>query len=321
LQTTRRDCLQLQLAFFALSAVLATTIAFAEIAVPPLKARVTDLTATLSSQQTATIEQTLAGFEKRTGSQIAVLIVATTQPETVEQYAVRVEEAWRLGRKGVDDGVLLLIAKNDRKLRIEVGYGLEGALTDAIAKRIIVDDIAPYFLHNAYFDGINAGVARIIKVVEHDRLPPPVSGKVSVGDIDPRILVLIEILLIAAATYVLLIAREKKHGYWWVAIAVGVVEFFAWPQNGVAQLFGGGVLLAFFVAVCLLRFSPPPLPFAVYDGRMRNTGGSGGYSEWTWARRRANRSGEYGESSNSSGSSSFGGGGGESGGGGASGSW
>jgi len=114
-------------------------LAAADIAVPPLKARVTDLTGTLDAGQKSALEQTLAAFEARKGAQVAVLMVPTTQPETVEQYAVRVEETWKLGRKGVDDGVLLLIAKDDRKLRIEVGYGLEGVLPDAIAKRIIED--------------------------------------------------------------------------------------------------------------------------------------------------------------------------------------
>jgi len=118
-------------------ALLAAWPAAADVAVPPLRARVTDLTATLSSPQQATLEQTLAAFEARKGSQIAVLLVPTTQPETVDQYAVRVEETWKLGRKGIDDGVLLVIAKNDRKLRIEVGYGLEGVLNDATAKRIV----------------------------------------------------------------------------------------------------------------------------------------------------------------------------------------
>src|SRR5258706_10537461 len=103
-------------------ALLAATFAYADVAVPPLAARVTDLTATLSAQQQAALEQTLAAFEARKGSQIAVLIVPTTQPETVEQYALRVEETWKLGRKGVDEGALLGVAKDDRKLRIEVGY-------------------------------------------------------------------------------------------------------------------------------------------------------------------------------------------------------
>ncbi|HYY61940.1 MAG TPA: TPM domain-containing protein, partial [Burkholderiales bacterium] len=106
-----------------LLALLASFLAWA-IDVPPLKARVTDLTTTLSAQQRASLEQTLAEFEARKGAQLAVLIVPTTQPETIEQYAVRVEEAWKLGRKGVDDSVLLVIAKDDRRLHFEVGYGL-----------------------------------------------------------------------------------------------------------------------------------------------------------------------------------------------------
>ena len=156
----------------ALHALLAATFAFAEVAVPPLTTRVTDLTATLSVEQVATVKQTLAALEKRKGSQVAVLIVPTTQPETVEQYAVRVEENWKLGRKGVDDGVLLLIAKNDRKVRIEVGYGLEAVLNDATAKRIIADDITPRFQQGNFYGGITAGVGRIISVIDHESLPP-----------------------------------------------------------------------------------------------------------------------------------------------------
>src|SRR5688572_18985911 len=113
--------------FFAACLMLPAALpAMADVAVPPLTTRVTDLTATLSAQQAAALEAKLAAFEQRKGSQLAVLLVPSTQPETVEQYAIRVAEQWKLGRKGVDDGVLLLIAKNDRKLRIEVGRGLEG---------------------------------------------------------------------------------------------------------------------------------------------------------------------------------------------------
>jgi len=145
--------------------------AAAEVAVPPLKARVTDLTGTLQPGQQAALEQTLQAFENSKGSQLAVLIVPTTQPETIEQYAIRVAEAWKLGRKGVDDGVLLLIARNDRKLRVEVGYGLEGAIPDAVAKRIVSEIITPHFKQEDYFGGIQAGVDRIIKVVEGEPLP------------------------------------------------------------------------------------------------------------------------------------------------------
>jgi len=141
--------------------------------IPPLKARVTDLSGTLNAQQSAALEQTLAEFEERKGAQIALLLVPTTQPEAIEQYAVRVYETWKLGRKGVDDGVLLVVAKNDRKLKIEVGYGLEGILPDAIAKRIIEDDIVPRFKQGDFYGGIRAGVDRIMRVVEGEKLPPP----------------------------------------------------------------------------------------------------------------------------------------------------
>ena len=148
-------------------------VAWADVPIPPLKTRVTDLTATLSAEQAGALESKLAAFEQRKGSQLAVLLVPTTQPETVEQYSIRVTDQWKLGRKGVDDGVLLLIAKNDRKLRIEVGSGLEGALPDAIAKRIIDEYIVGPFKQGNFNDGINAGVDRIIKVVDGEPLPAP----------------------------------------------------------------------------------------------------------------------------------------------------
>src|SRR3954452_24296954 len=141
--------------------------------IPPLKTRVTDLTNTLNTQQRDALEQTLAEFEQRKGAQIAVLMLPTTQPETIEQYAVRMQEGWKLGRKGVDDGVLLVVAKNDRRLHIEVGYGLEGILPDAIAKRIIDDDITPRFKEGDFYGGIRAGVDRVMRVVEGEKLPPP----------------------------------------------------------------------------------------------------------------------------------------------------
>jgi uncharacterized protein len=161
-------------AAFLLLAVLLPLIAWAA-DIPPLKARVTDLTNTLNAQQRAALEQTLAEFEARKGAQIAVLIVPTTQPETIEQYAVRVQEAWKLGRKGVDDGALLVVAKNDRRVKIEVGYGLEGILPDAVAKRIIENDIVPRFKEGDFYGGIRAGVDRIMRVVEGEKLPPPIA--------------------------------------------------------------------------------------------------------------------------------------------------
>lgn len=122
-----------------------SSVAGADVAIPALTARVTDETATLTGEQRATLEQTLQAFEEKKGSQISVLIVPTTQPETIEQYSIRVVEQWKLGRKHVDDGVLLIVAKNDRTLRIEVGYGLEGVLNDATSSRIINEVIVPRF--------------------------------------------------------------------------------------------------------------------------------------------------------------------------------
>jgi uncharacterized protein len=148
-------------------------IAGAQIAVPPLTGRVTDQTATLSTEQKAALEQTLQAFEARKGSQLAVLMVPTTAAETIEQYALRVAEQWKLGRKKVDDGAILVIAKTDRALRIEVGYGLEGALNDAISKRIISEIITPRFKQDDFYGGIAAGVGQIIRVIDGEPLPQP----------------------------------------------------------------------------------------------------------------------------------------------------
>src|ERR1700719_5313075 len=147
--------------------------ALADVAVPPLTGRVVDQTGTLSSSDIASLDQTLRSFEARKGTQIAVLIVPTTQPETIEQYSIRVAEAWKIGRKKIDDGAVLVVAKDDRKLRIEVGYGLEGALNDATTKRIIDEVITPKFRSGDFAGGISAGVARIIAVIDGETLPAP----------------------------------------------------------------------------------------------------------------------------------------------------
>jgi uncharacterized protein len=145
----------------------------AEVAVPPLKARVTDLTGTLTASQRDTLESELRAFEASKGSQVAVLIVPTTKPEAIEQYSIRVAETWKLGRKGIDDGVLLLVAKDDRELRIEAGYGLEGVIPDAVAKRVVSEIIIPYFRQGDFYGGIHAGVARLIRLIDGEPLPPP----------------------------------------------------------------------------------------------------------------------------------------------------
>jgi uncharacterized protein len=156
-----------------LALLLAASLSQAQVAVPALTARVTDLTGTLSGEAVTRIEAKLANLEAKKGSQIAVLMLPTTQPEDIEQFGIRVEDAWKLGRKGVDDGAYLIVAKNDRRVRIEVGYGLEGALPDAIANRIITETITPHFKLGDYDGGVEAGVDQMISVVNGEPLPAP----------------------------------------------------------------------------------------------------------------------------------------------------
>ena len=145
--------------------------------VPPYAARVTDQVGMLTPDQRQHLEGVLADYERQTGSQIAVLLVASTEPEAIEQYSIRVVEAWKLGRKGVDDGVLLLVARNNpsalRRLRIEAGRGVQGVLTDAQSSRILRDTIAPHFRQNDYYGGLVAGVGAISTLLNQEKFPAP----------------------------------------------------------------------------------------------------------------------------------------------------
>ncbi|MXR37217.1 TPM domain-containing protein [Craterilacuibacter sinensis] len=150
-----------------------------QVAIPALSTRVTDLTGTLSAEQSATLDARLAAFETQTGSQIALLMVPTTGDETIEQFGLRAAEQWKLGRKGVDDGALLVVAKDDRALRIEVGYGLEGALNDATSKRIISEVIVPAFKQGHFYDGLEAGLNSMMQVIKGEALPAPTQAQPS----------------------------------------------------------------------------------------------------------------------------------------------
>jgi uncharacterized protein len=141
--------------------------------IPKLSARVTDLTGTLTAEQQNALEQKLAAFEAAKGSQLAVLIVPTTQPEEIEQYSIRVFDQWKLGRKNIDDGALLLVAKNDRHVRIEPARGLEGVLTDAICNRIIDETIKPDFRQGNFYGGIDSALDQMMKLIQGEQLPPP----------------------------------------------------------------------------------------------------------------------------------------------------
>jgi uncharacterized protein len=146
--------------------------AWAMVGVPKLSSRVTDLTNTLSIEQVSALENKLAEFEHRKGSQMAVLMIASTQPEDIAEYGIKVADLWQIGREKIDDGIILIIAKDDRKLRLEVGYGLEGVIPDAVAKRIIAETITPFFKKGDYAGGIDAGISQLMQLIEGESLPP-----------------------------------------------------------------------------------------------------------------------------------------------------
>ena len=213
------------LAVVLVVALLAPCAATAQVAVPPLVGHVTDQTKTLTPQQLATLEQTLSAFEAQKGSQLAVLIVPTTAPEEIEQFALRVAEQWKLGRKKIDDGAIVVVAKNDRALRIEVGYGLEGALSDITSKRIISETITPRFKQGDYFGGIEAGVGQIIQVVNGEPLPAP-NSRAADGNADVRQLLPFLLVVALAVGGVLRSVFGKVTGALMTGAAVSLVAWF-----------------------------------------------------------------------------------------------
>jgi len=263
--------------------------ALADVAVPPLSGRVVDQTATLTSGDVASLTQTLKNLETRKGSQVAVLIVPTTAPETIEQYSIRVAEAWKIGRKKIDDGALLVVAKNDRKLRIEVGYGLEGALNDVTAKRIIDEIITPKFRNGDFAGGISDGVDRIIGIIEGEPLPAPAPRQSSGSshNFDPlNPFVLFAIFVVGA---ILRTTLGRLIGSVTTGSVVGVLAWFIAGSLAASVIVG---VIAFI--------------FTMFGDSIASSSGGGG---------------SYSGSSSSSGSGGFSGGGGGFGGGGASGSW
>jgi uncharacterized protein len=264
-------------------------------AIPPV-ARVVDQTGTLGAEQKAALERMLEAFEKRKGSQIAIVMVRTTGGEPIEQYALRVAEQWKLGRKGADDGALLVIAKDDRALRIEVGYGLEGALNDATAKRIVSDIITPRFREGDFFGGIGAGIDRMIKVIDGEPLPPPAR---SAPAVDGGVFQFLPVVLIAALVIGGLL-RAMLGRALGAAATGGAVGFLAWLLAGTLLIGVVAAVLAFvFTLVGGFGSRGGGLPGGFYGGGFGRGGGSG--SGW--------------------GGGGFRGGGGGFGGGGASGRW
>ena len=275
---------------FFLSLLLVLPVWAQDLAIPKLDNWVVDTTNTFNAAQKSALADRLEAFEKANGSQIFVLVVPTTGQEDIAQYTRRVYDQWQVGRKNIDDGILLVVAKDDRRLRIEVGYGLEGAITDLQAGRIIREFISPDFKKNEYVAGVNRGVDKIMALAEGEDLPPPVTSNEIYADDES----LVEILLIVAF-------------FSWVlpplgaALIAGVVTFVMFQSVSVAVVSAIGAVVISLIAVAL------------------RAGGKGGSGH---ASRRGSGSGRNGGfGGGRSGGGFGGGGGGRSGGGGASGGW
>ena len=270
--------------------------------VPPLERRVTDLTGTLAPAEQQQLEERLARFEQQKGSQVAVLLVPTTAPETIEEYGIRVAEQWKLGRQGVDDGALLLVAVEDRALRIEVGYGLEGVMPDAIAKRIVSDVITPFFQQGDYAAGLQAGVERIISVIEGEPLPEPEPGWQGNAGLGQALLPLLLIFAVVGGG----ILRALFGRLGGATVTGGLAGGLVWL---LVHVLGIAVFAAFVTFIVALIGGMPR--------RGWNSGGRGGRGGWgSWGGGLG--SGGFG---GGFGGGGFGGGGGGFGGGGASGRW
>ena len=275
---------------FSLSLLLVLPVWAQDLAIPKLDNWVVDTTNTFNAAQKSALADRLETFEKTNGSQIFVLVVPTTGQEDIAQYTRRVYDQWQVGRKNIDDGVLLVVAKDDRRLRIEVGYGLEGAITDLQAGRIIREFISPDFKKNEYVAGVNRGVDKIMALGEGQDLPAPVTSNEIYADDES----LVEILLIMAF-------------FSWVlpplgaALIAGVVTFVMFQSVSIAVVSAIGAIVISLIAVAL------------------RAGGKAGSGH---ASRRGSGSGRNGGfGGGRSGGGFGGGGGGSSGGGGASGGW
>jgi uncharacterized protein len=278
-------------------ALLSPGLLHAADAVPKLTRHVTDLTGTLSAQQVDQLDAQLVALEKAKGAQLTVLMVDSTAEQDIDSYSLAVAEANKVGRKGVDDGVLLLVAKSDRRVRIEVGYGLEGAIPDAATARIIREYIAPKFRSNDYFGGISDAVGALTLLINGEALPPPVQGSPSNERSGPGLQNGLMIGVFVALFLRSMLGRATP----WVRAPLGAVLV-----GGLLWLLismGAGIIGALVGGVLML------LPGSA--GRSIGGGGWGGFGGGGWG----------GGGGGGLGGGGFSGGGGSFGGGGASGSW
>ncbi|MDR0861062.1 MAG: TPM domain-containing protein [Candidatus Peribacteria bacterium] len=268
--------------------------ASASIQVPQLKGRVNDYSKTLSNSDLSKLDAKLAEQEKSTKNQIVILLIASLEGETIEEFAVKVFESWKLGKKGEDNGVLLLFAMKDHKSRIEVGYGLEPILTDAVCGRILREDIQSKFKDENYYEGLNKAVSRIISFLED---PEKAQAQVEKEEKESKALTYLLILAAIGAFLGLFGGFGKARGAW----TSGIIDAFLAPIIW-WNIFGPSEALPMVLCVVFGLFGGVACYWILYMCIMGAGSGSS--------------SGDY-----SSGGSSYSGGGGSSGGGGASGGW
>ena len=285
-----------RLSLLSLLSLLFATPAFSAagdpLAVPQLSGRVVDQAGLLQPRQVEELSRRLAQFEQASGSQIAILILPTTAPEAIEQFSIRVFDAWKLGRKQYNDGILIVVATQDRTLRIDTGYGLEGAIPDVIAKRVVMETIAPKFRAGDPYGGLVAGVDQIAKLIAGEHLPPAGGSQGGEGGQGGQPGQFGELLVIG------LVAASIVGGI--LSMILG--RFFAGLATGglvgaIAWFLSGSLLAAMAAAVMVFLF--------VLVNVGRGFIGGGGWGGGGWG----------------SGGGGFSGGGGSAGGGGASGSW
>lgn len=256
------------------------------VALPTLSERVTDLTGTLSASEKSSLNASLEALEKDKGAQVAILLLPTTQPETIEQFGIRLADAWKLGRSKIDDGLIIIVAKDDRRMRLEVGYGLEGAVPDAIAKRIVAEQMAPRFREGDLAGGLQLAVAALDKIIRGEPLPAPTPAGRPDAERSDRMTLLLFVLFVAGTA-------RSMFGLPGSLAVSGLAGWLAWNLFASLGLAGVAALVGF--ALSFIRV-----------GRGGWSSGGGGFP------------GGFGGGSSGGG---FSGGGGGFGGGGASGRW
>ena len=241
------------------------------VAIPAYDTRVVDLTGTLTADQQRTLEARLADLEARKGAQVAVLMLASTEPEDIAQYGIRLAEAWKPGRAKEDDGAILIIAKDDRRLRIEVGYGLEGALPDATSKRIIEETIKPLFKQNDYYGGIDAGLDRMIQVIDGEPLPPPDNTWERAGSIFDLLPFLFFAVLIGSVILRSIFGRALGS-----MLTGGATGMLVWLVSAILGVSIGAGLLAMFFSLVMSSLGGGRWSSSPHNGGWRGGGWGGG---------------------------------------------